>query len=102
LFTNDGTRLGFSLANNSATTGQYTVVTRDEYNYVVDIEYYPIQAWSQISAFVDEVAKLPSNGIGSAEIVGLSGGQNYAVGLQYSGSTFAAIQPIVRATPLPQ
>jgi hypothetical protein len=44
--------------------------------------------------------RLPSDFVGSIELVGLSGGQNYAVGLQFTGSVFTTVQPIVRGTPL--
>jgi hypothetical protein len=97
----DGTRLGFSLANDSAAAGQFTLIARDRFNYEVDRVYDTIDSWSQISKFVDEMLSLPVNFVGSIELVGLAGGQSYAVGLQYSGSVFTTIQPLVQSTPLP-
>jgi hypothetical protein len=60
-----------------------------------------IEPWSQVSRFVDQMVALPSNFVGSIELVGVSGGQNYAVGLQYTGTVFTTVQPLVRDTPLP-
>jgi hypothetical protein len=98
----DGTRLGFSLVNDSALQGQFLLIARDQQNNVKDRNFNNIiQSWSQVSGFVDEKLQLPSDFVGSIEVVGLSGGKNYAVGLQYTGTVFTTIQPVVRNTPLP-
>jgi hypothetical protein len=98
----DGTRLGFSLINDSATGGQYALIARDQFNFEVTRQYDIIQPWSQVSRFVDQMLTLPSDFVGSVEVVGVtSGEQNYAVGLQYTGTVFTTIQPLVRSTPLP-
>src|SRR5207248_10417087 len=96
----DGTRLGFSLVNDSAGEGQFILIARDQFNYEVDRQYDIIEPWSQVSRFVDQMLTLPSDFVGSIEIVGISGGQNYAVGLQYTGTVFTTIQPLVRSSPL--
>jgi hypothetical protein len=98
--TRDRTRLGFSLANDSPAAGQFAVIARDRFNYEVDRAYDMIEAWSQVSRFVDEVIHLPADFAGTVEIVGLSGNQYYAVGLQFTGFVFTAIQPLVRDTPV--
>jgi hypothetical protein len=95
----DGTRLGFSLANDSAVGGQFALIARDRFNYEVDRRYDFVEPWSQISRFVDEMLTLPSDFVGTVEVVGVSGGQNYAVGLQFTGTVFTTIQPLVRNTP---
>ncbi|HYR85201.1 MAG TPA: hypothetical protein VE422_14045 [Terriglobia bacterium] len=97
----DGTRLGFSLANDSAVEGQFTLIARDQFNYEVNRAYGTIEPWSQISRFADEMMALPSNFAGTLELVGVTGGQNYVVGLQFTGTVFTTIQPLVRDTPLP-
>ena len=97
----DGTRLGFSLINDSAAEGQFAVIARDQFNYEVDRWYGTIEPWSQVSRFVDEELTLPENFVGSVEIAGISGGHNFAVGLQFTGAIFTTIQPLVRGTPLP-
>ena len=97
----DGTRMGFSLINDSAVDGQYILVARDQFGYEVTRQYDIIQSWSQVSRFVDQVLTLPPGFVGSIEVVGVSGGKNYAVGLQYTGTVFTTIQPLVRSTPLP-
>jgi hypothetical protein len=97
----DGTRFGFSLANDSAIEGQFALIARDQFNYEVNRTYDTIEPWSQVSQFVDEVLALPSDFVGSIELVGTGGGQNYAVGLQYTGTVFTTIRPVVRNTPLP-
>src|SRR5262249_46342962 len=97
----DGTRLGFSLTNDSAAGGQFAVIARDRFNYEVDRAYDMIEPWSEVSRFVDEILTLPADFIGSIELVGLTGRQNYAVGLQFTGAVFTTIQPLVRDTPLP-
>jgi hypothetical protein len=97
----DGTRLGISLANDSAASGDFIVVARDRFNYEVDRAYVMIEPWSQVSKFVDEVVSLPPDFVGSIELVGLNGGQSYAVGFQFTGTVFTTIQPIVRAAPIP-
>ncbi len=97
----DGTRLGFSIVNDSAAAGQFALIARDRFNYEVDRAYDTIESWSQVSRFVDEMLSLPADFVGTVEVVGLSGGQNYAVGLQFTGTVFTTIQPIVRAAPLP-
>jgi len=97
----DGTRSGFSLVNDSAAEGQFALIARDQFNYEVDRQYDIIESWSQVSRFVDQMLTLPSDFVGSIEIVGISGGQNYAVGLQYTGTVFTTIQPLVRNSPLP-
>jgi hypothetical protein len=97
----DGTRLAFSLVNDSDLQGQFGVIARDQFNNGVDLNYDIIQNRSQVSRFVDEMLKLPSDFVGSIEVIGLSGGQNYAVGIQFTGTVFTTIQPLVRNTPLP-
>jgi len=98
----DGTRLGFSLINDSAIAGQqFILIARDQFNYEVDRAYPTIESWSQVSRFVDQMLNLPPNFVGSVEVVGVTGGQNYAVGLQYTGTVFTTVQPLVRSTPLP-
>jgi hypothetical protein len=97
----DGTRMGFSLINDSAADGQYILIARDQFGYEVTRQYDIIQSWSQVSRFVDQVLTLPPDFVGSIEVVGVSGGKSYAVGLQYTGTVFTTIQPLVRSTPLP-
>ena len=97
----DGTQLGFSLTNDSSIEGQFALIARDQFNNEVDRAYDVIEPWSQVSRFVDQMLPLPSNFVGSIELVGVSGGQNYAVGLQYTGTVFTTVQPLVRDTPLP-
>jgi hypothetical protein len=97
----DGTSLGFSLVNDSASGGQYALIARDRFNFEIDRAYDNIDPWSQVSKFVDQMLQLPSDFVGSIEVVGLTGGQNYAVGLQFTGTVFTTIEPLVRATPLP-
>jgi hypothetical protein len=99
----DGTRLGFSLTNDSANFGLFKVIARDQYNQVVTFNMNDtIQAFSQVSKFIDEELKLlPANFVGSVEIVGVPGSQSYAVGLQFTGPVFTTVQPLVRDTPLP-
>ena len=98
----DGTRLGFSLINDSAISGQqFILIARDQFNNEVDRFYDTIESWSQVSYFVDQKLRLPANFVGSVEVVGVSGGKNYAVGLQYTGTVFTTVQPLVRSTPLP-
>jgi len=97
----DGTRLGFSLIDDSATGGQFALIARDQFNFEVTRQYDIIEPWSQVSRFVDQMLVLPRDFVGSIEVVGVSGGQNYAVGLQYTGTVFTTIQPLVRSTPLP-
>jgi hypothetical protein len=96
----DGSRLGFSLANNSSAGGEFGVIARDRFNQEVDRIYDEIEPWSQVSRFVDEVLKLPADFVGNIEVVGLNGGESYAVGLQFTGLVFTTIQPVVRDTPL--
>jgi hypothetical protein len=97
----DGTRLGFSLTDDSATGGQYGVIARDQFNNVVAQSYeHTIQPFSQVSQFIDEVLPLPSDFVGSIEIVGVSGGSNYVIGLQFTGPVFSTIVPIVRSKPI--
>src|SRR5262249_19251101 len=68
----DGTRLGFSLINDSALAGQqFILIARDQFNNEVDRFFDTIESWSQISYFVDQKLKLPSNFVGSVEIVGV-------------------------------
>jgi len=98
----DGTRLGFSLVNDSAAEGQFLVIARDQFNNEVDRNFHDIiEPWSQVSRFVDQMLNLPPDFVGNIELVGVTGGKNYAVGLQYTGTVFTAIQPLVRNTPLP-
>jgi hypothetical protein len=97
----DGTRLGFSLTNDSAIAGQFALIARDQFNYEVDRIYDMIEPWSQVSRFVDEMLALPADFVGNIELVGVTGGQNYAIGLQFTGTVFTTIQPLVRDTPLP-
>jgi len=93
--TNDGTRLGFSLTNDSLAAGQFALIARDQFGYEIDRVYGWIDPWSQVSRFVDEMLTLPPHFVGTIELVGISGGQNYAVGLQFTGSVFTTIQPLV-------
>ena len=44
---------------------------------------------------------LPSDFVGTIELVGLSAGQNYAVGIQFTENVFTAIEPLIRTAPLP-
>jgi hypothetical protein len=97
----DGTRLGFSLTNDSAVVGQFELIARDQFNNIVDFNFDTIESLSQVSRFVDEMLTIPANFVGSIELIGVPGGQNYAVGLQFTGTVFTTIQPLVRATPLP-
>jgi hypothetical protein len=99
----DGTRLGFSLTNDSAIQGQYRVIARDQFNQVIAFNINDtVQPWSQVSKFVDEeLSGLPANFVGTIEIVGVKGSQSYAVGLQFTGSVFTTVQPLVSDTPLP-
>jgi len=101
--TRDGTRLAFALANDSAIDGQYKVIARNQFNQVVDFNINEtLQRFSQVSTFVDEkLSHLPANFVGTIEIVGLPGSQSYAVGMQYTGSVFTSVKPLVRDTPLP-
>ena len=98
--TRDGTRLGFALANDSDVDGPYTVVARDQFNNLLDVEFDTLNAHSQVSRFIDQIVVLPPGFVGSIEVIGVSGGRNYAVGLQFTGSVFATVQPVVRASPL--
>jgi len=98
----DGTRLGFSLINDSSTGGQFALIARDQFNFEVTRQYDIIEPWSQVSRFVDQMLALPSDFVGSIEVLGVTSGEkNYAVGLQYTGTVFTTIQPLVRSTPLP-
>jgi hypothetical protein len=100
--TRDGTRLGISLTNDSAAGGQFELIARDQFNTPSsNFAFDNIDPFSQVSRFVDELLPLPPNFVGSIEVVGVPGGQNYAVGLQFTGTVFTTIQPTVRATPLP-
>src|SRR5205085_918946 len=96
----DGTRLGFSLTNDSAISGQFMVIARDQSGHVVDFNLNDtIQPWSQVSKFIDEeLPRLPANFFGTVEIIGVPGSQSYSVGLQFTGSVFTTVQPLVRAT----
>jgi hypothetical protein len=96
----DGTRLGFSLTDDSATGGQYGVIARDQFNNVVAQFFDFIEPFSQISRFVDEVLPLPSGFAGSIEIVGVSGANSYVTGLQFTGPVFSTVSPIVRSKPI--
>jgi hypothetical protein len=98
--TRDGTRLAFSYVNNSNAVGQFIVIARDQFNFEVDRRYEDIDSWSQVAHFVDDELKLPQGFVGTIEVVGLSGGSNFVVGLQFTGSVFTTIQPIVRSTPI--
>jgi hypothetical protein len=97
----DGTRLGFSLANDSNTGGQYELIARDQFNNIVDQNFDFLDQFSQVSKFVDEMLTLPANFVGSVELVGIPGATSFAVGLQFTGTVFTTIQPLVRTTPLP-
>jgi hypothetical protein len=101
--TRDGTRLGFSLTNDSAAVGGYfKLIARDQFNSPTSFfSYNWLDPQSQVSRFVDEMLPLPPNFVGSIELVGVPGGQNYAVGLQFTGTVFTTVQPRVSATPLP-
>ena len=100
--TRDGTRLGFSLANDSNTGGTYALIARDQFNNIVDQNLNQfLDPFSQVSKFVDEMLTLPANFVGSVELVGISGANSYVVGLQFTGTVFTTVQPLVRATPLP-
>jgi hypothetical protein len=97
--TRDGTRLGFSLANDSAIGGQFEVIARNQVNQIVAQTFSIIQPFSQVSEFVDEVPGLglPANFVGSIEIVGVPGSSSYVIGLQFTGPVFSTILPIVRS-----
>jgi hypothetical protein len=97
----DGSRLGFSLANDSNTGGQYELIARDQFNNIVDQNFEFLDPFSQVSKFVDEMLTLPANFVGAVELVGIPGANSYAVGLQFTGTVFTTVQPLVRATPLP-
>jgi len=97
----DGTRLGYSLTNDSAIGGNYQVIARDQFNAPVDVAFDFINPTSQVSKFVDEILDLSPNFVGSIEIVGVPNSQSYVVGLQFTGSVFTTVQPIVRSTALP-
>jgi hypothetical protein len=100
----DKTRLGFSLVNDSTAQRQFRIVARDQFNQIVRFAYDTIQPTSQFSRFVDEELSLPADFTGTVEIVGDAsnqGSQSYAVGLQFTGSIFTTVQPVVRDTPLP-
>ena len=101
--TRDGTRLGFSLTNDSAVGGQFELIARDQFNTPTSyFNYANIDAFSQVSMFVDELLPLPANFVGSVELREVTGGQVlYAVGLQFTGTVFTTLQPSVSATPLP-
>src|SRR5262249_30807403 len=80
----DGTRLGFSLANDSATGGQFAVIARDKQNNVISEVFPVIQPTSQVSAFIDEIGlMLPTPFVGSIEIIGVAGSNSYVTGLQF-------------------
>jgi len=99
----DGTRLGFSLTNDSAVGGQFELIARDQFNSPTSyFNYANIDAFSQVSMFVDELLPLPAGFIGSVELREVTSGQVlYAVGLQFTGTVFTTLQPRVSATPLP-
>ena len=88
------------MVNESAGEGEYTVIARDEFNQEVDRAYGTLGAWDQISAFIDEMLRLPSSFVGSIEVLGVDGGRCYAAGLQFTGHIFAVVPPIVRDSPL--
>jgi hypothetical protein len=96
----DGTRLAFSYVNDSASVGQFAIIARDRFSYEVDRAYDTIESWSQVSRFVDEMLMLPTDFVGTIELVGLNTGRNYAVGFQFTGIVFATIQPLVRNAPI--
>jgi len=93
----DGTRFGFSLANDSETFGQFAIIARDRFNFEVDRAYEMIEPWSQVSGFVDQMLTLPADFVGSIQVLELSGGPNYVVGYQFTGTVFTTIQPLVGA-----
>ena len=98
----DGTRLGFSIINDSAAGGQFGLIARDQFNFEVTRQYDIINPWSQVSRFVDQMLTLPPGFVGTVELIGATTGeQNYAVGLQFTGTVFTTVQPLVRSTPLP-
>jgi hypothetical protein len=99
--TRDGSRLGFSLANDSNTGGQYQLIARDQFNNIVDQNFDFLDQFSQVSKYVDEMLKLPANFVGTIELVGIPGASSYVVGLQFTGTVFTTVQPLVRTTPLP-
>src|SRR5215510_8195642 len=90
----DGTRLAVSLVNDSAIFGQFTIIARDQFNFEVDRVFETIEPSSQLWRLVDEILTLPADFVGNIQLVSLSGGQNYAVGIQFSGAVFTAVQPI--------
>jgi hypothetical protein len=94
----DGTRLAVSLVNDSATFVQFAIIARDRFNFEVDRVYETIEPRSQLWRFVDQMLTLPADFVGSIQLVSLSAGQNYAVGVQFSGSVFTTVQPLVGAT----
>jgi hypothetical protein len=93
----DGTRFGFSLANDSATFSQFAVIARDQFNFEVDRAYEMIEPRSQVSRFVDRMLTLPADFVGTIQLVELSDGPNYAVGYQFTGTVFTTLQPLVGA-----
>ncbi len=100
----DKTRLGFSLVNDSTAQHQFEIVARNQFNEIVRFVYDTIQPTSQFSRFIDEELSLPADFTGTVEIVGdasKQSSQSYAVGLQFTGSIFTTVQPVVRDTPLP-
>src|SRR5262245_22546805 len=95
----DGTRLGVSLVNDSASFGQFAIIARDRFNFEVDRVYETIEPWSQVWRFFDETLTLPADFVGNIQLVSLGGGQNYAVGVQFSGTVFTTVQPLVVGPP---
>ena len=91
-----GARLGFSLVNDSATAGQFTLIVRDRFNYEIDRIYGDIEAWSQVSRFADELLALPPNFVGTVELIG-AGTESYAIGFEFTGAVFTTIQPVVQS-----
>ncbi len=59
-----------------------------------------LDAYSQVSIFADEAIALPPNFVGSIEVIGVPNGNNYAVGLQYTGNVFSVVAPLVRNAPI--
>lgn len=100
LDTRNGMRLAFFLTNDSALEGDYMVIARDEFNQEIDLATDTIGRWSQVARFVEDMLKLPTNFVGSVEIVGLASGHNYVAGMQFTGSVFTAVSPISRNQPL--
>jgi len=97
-----GVRLGLSLVNDTAVDGQpYKLIARNQLNEIVSgPQFIYLHNYSQESIFADEAIQLPPNFVGSIEVIGVSSGNNYAVGLQFTGNVFSVVTPTVRNAPI--